>query len=82
MAKENNQNNQVVKKQPEQKQPSSEEDNKQVEFLNSLPKEARQKLEDIKKKLELFKDELLKKFDKYIVGVALLPPRRWTYDET
>jgi len=50
------------------------EDNKQVEFLNSLPKEARQKLEDIKKKLELFKDELLKKFDKYIVGVALLPP--------
>src|SRR3989344_1228838 len=52
------------------------EDPRQKEFLDSLPKEARQKLEDIKKKLELLKTEVLKKFDKYIVGVSLLPPQQ------
>ena len=34
------------------------EDPRQKEFLDSLPKEARQKLEDIKKKLELLKTEV------------------------
>jgi uncharacterized protein (UPF0332 family)/predicted nucleotidyltransferase len=57
-------------------EPQSGEEAKQAEFLNSLPKEARQKLEDIKKKLESLKDELLKKFDKYVIGVALLPPQQ------
>jgi len=39
-----------------------------------IPPEAKEKLEKIKKKLEKFKDRLLKKFEKYITGVALLPP--------
>ena len=55
---------------------ASPEEQKQSEFLKTLPKEARQKLEDIKKKLEKLKDELVKKFDKYIVGIALLPPEQ------
>jgi len=41
-----------------------------------LPKEAQEKLKQIKAKLEKFKKELLKKFDKYITGIALLPPPR------
>lgn len=55
---------------------ASPEEQKQSEFLKTLPKEARQKLEDIKKKLEKLKDEIVKKFDKYIVGIALLPPEQ------
>ena len=39
-----------------------------------IPPEAKEKLEKIKKKLEKFKDKLLKKFEKYITGVALMPP--------
>lgn len=57
-------------------QQASEDVQKQGDFLASLPKEAREKLEEIKKKLEKLKDEIIKKFDKYIVGVALLPPEQ------
>ncbi len=39
-----------------------------------LPKEVKEKLEKIKGKVEKFKDAILKKFDKYILGVALMPP--------
>ncbi len=39
-----------------------------------MPKEAQKKLKEIKEKLDIFKDNILKKFDQYIVGVALLPP--------
>ena len=44
------------------------------EILKTLPKEAKEKIQDIKKKLDKFQKEIVKKFDKYIVGVALLPP--------
>lgn len=40
----------------------------------SIPPEAKEKLEQIKKKLDKFKDRLVKKFDKYVTGVALMPP--------
>lgn len=40
----------------------------------SLPKEAREKLKVIKTKLDKFQRDVVKKFDKYIMGVALLPP--------
>lgn len=40
----------------------------------NLSGEAKQKLEQMKGKLESFKDELLSKFENYLVGVALLPP--------
>jgi len=39
-----------------------------------LPPEAKKRLEEIKTKLEKFKGEVLKKFDKYIIGICLLPP--------
>lgn len=39
-----------------------------------LPKEAQEKLKAIKAKLDKFSKEVVKKFDKYIMGVALLPP--------
>ncbi len=40
----------------------------------NIPPEAKKKLEKIKSKLDKFKDRLVKKFDKYIAGIALLPP--------
>lgn len=44
--------------------------------LPPLPKELEEKLKDIKVKLDKFKDKILEKFDKYIIGVALLPPEQ------
>ncbi len=41
-----------------------------------IPKEAQKRLKEIKDKLDSFKDKLIAKFDKYIMGVALLPPSR------
>ncbi len=41
----------------------------------NLPKEAQQRLKEIKISLDKFKEQLLKKFDKYVVGLALLPPQ-------
>src|SRR3989344_5790213 len=38
-----------------------------------IPDEINEQLKQLKNKLEKFKKELLKKFDKYIVGIALLP---------
>jgi len=39
-----------------------------------IPKEMKEKLDKIKEKIETFKTEILKKFDKYIIGIELLPP--------
>ena len=41
-----------------------------------LPKDAQKKLKDMKKKLDTFQKKVLEKFDKYIMGIALLPPRQ------
>ncbi len=40
----------------------------------NLSKEAQEKLKAIKEKLDKFSKEVVKKFEKYIMGVALLPP--------
>ncbi|MBD3164044.1 hypothetical protein GF323_02505 [Candidatus Woesearchaeota archaeon] len=42
--------------------------------IPNLPKDAQEKLKTIKKKLEKFKNKALEKFDKYIMGISLLPP--------
>ncbi|MBN2111650.1 nucleotidyltransferase domain-containing protein [Candidatus Woesearchaeota archaeon] len=42
--------------------------------MPQLSKEAQAKLKEIKSKLDKFSKEVVKKFDKYIMGVALLPP--------
>ena len=44
--------------------------------LANLSPEVKKKLEEIKVKLDKFQKELLKKFEDYIVGVALMPPPR------
>ncbi|RLE38614.1 hypothetical protein DRJ17_03455 [Candidatus Woesearchaeota archaeon] len=41
-----------------------------------LPKEIQEKLKKIKEKLNTFQEKVLRKFDKYITGIALLPPVR------
>ena len=41
-----------------------------------LPKEAQEKLAEIKGKLEKFQKRIVEKFGKYIAGVGLLPPER------
>ena len=39
-----------------------------------IPPEVKAKLDKIKEKIEKFKIEILKKFDKYILGIELFPP--------
>ena len=40
----------------------------------ALPEHARKKLMDVKKSLDKFRDNLLKRFDKYVIGITVLPP--------
>ncbi|MBW2989330.1 nucleotidyltransferase domain-containing protein [Candidatus Woesearchaeota archaeon] len=42
--------------------------------LPKLTKEQESKLKEIKKKLDRFQKKVVEKFDKYIIGVALMPP--------
>ncbi|MBS3128201.1 nucleotidyltransferase domain-containing protein [Candidatus Woesearchaeota archaeon] len=44
------------------------------EQLERLPKDVQDKIKELKIKLDKYKDEVLKKFDKYIMGISLLPP--------
>ena len=68
-------------KKPEKKKQSkpSKQDQKKAEeeeMLSKLPKDVQQKLKEIKGKLENFQDAVLKKFEHYIMGIALLPPEK------
>jgi len=42
----------------------------------SLPPEAKEKLQQIKDQLDKFSKKLVEKFDKYVIGVSLLPPQK------
>lgn len=42
--------------------------------LEKLPKEVQERLKNIKTKLDKFQKKVLDKFDKYIAGMALMPP--------
>ncbi|MBN2454734.1 hypothetical protein JXB11_04270, partial [Candidatus Woesearchaeota archaeon] len=44
------------------------------EAISKLPKDSQKKVLEIKGKLDRFKQDVLKKFDKYIMGIELLPP--------
>jgi uncharacterized protein (UPF0332 family)/predicted nucleotidyltransferase len=44
--------------------------------ISQLPKEAQEKLKDIKEKLDNFSKKVVDQFDKYVVGIALLPPKK------
>ncbi|MBR9676006.1 nucleotidyltransferase domain-containing protein [Candidatus Woesearchaeota archaeon] len=51
---------------------------KQAEALGlaNLPADAKKRLESIKKIVDKFQKELLKKFEEYVMGVTLLPPKK------
>ncbi|MBI2101691.1 nucleotidyltransferase domain-containing protein [Candidatus Woesearchaeota archaeon] len=49
-------------------------DAKEAEALSKLPGDVQEKLKAIKSKLEKFQKRVLEKFDKYIIGIALMPP--------
>jgi len=44
--------------------------------FQKLPPEVQEKLKQIKEKLDVFQKKITEKFDQYIVGIALLPPKR------
>lgn len=44
--------------------------------LKDLPPEVQKKLKAIKEKVEKFKKKVLGKFEKYVLGIALLPPEK------
>lgn len=48
----------------------------ETKLPDSIPPEIANKLKLIKEKLEKFQKSIVEKFDKYIVGIALLPPPR------
>lgn len=54
----------------------SKEEELQIPGMGTLPKEAQEKLKEIKKKLDEFQKKVVEKFDKYIMGIALLPPEK------
>ena len=55
---------------------NNKKNSQEDELLKALPKEAKEKIQKIKKKLDKFQKEVVKKFDKYITGIALLPPSK------
>ncbi|MBD3362002.1 hypothetical protein GF358_04400 [Candidatus Woesearchaeota archaeon] len=59
-------------KKTKKKEDSQEKMMKQME--DKIPPEVKEKLTAVKQKLDTFKTKLLDKFDKYITGIALLPP--------
>ncbi len=65
------------KEKSSEKSEEEEKEASEIEALTAkLPKEAQQKLMEIKEKLEKFQKKLLDKFKEYIVGIALLPPEK------
>lgn len=61
-----------------EKVPKDERQAMLEEIQKRLPKEVKEKLETLKPKLDTFKKAIISKFDKYIMGIALLPtPKRY-----
>src|SRR3989338_5726309 len=58
-------------KEPQQNNPVQA---KEAEAISKLPDDVQEKLKAIKSKLEKFQKKVLEKFDKYIMGIALMPP--------
>ncbi|MCX6709497.1 MAG: nucleotidyltransferase domain-containing protein [Candidatus Woesearchaeota archaeon] len=44
--------------------------------LANLPKEAQEKLAELKEKLDKFQKKVLEKFKDYVIGISLLPPEK------
>jgi predicted nucleotidyltransferase/uncharacterized protein (UPF0332 family) len=50
------------------------EDKNVQKLLANLPKDAQEKIKKVKGQIDTLKTEILKKFEDYLVGMALLPP--------
>lgn len=61
-------------KQPKEEHPNPSQESTELEAISKLPGDVQEKLKTIKTKLEKFQKKVLEKFDKYIVGIALMPP--------
>lgn len=64
----------VSKKKEEAPKQMTQEEILAQEF-NKLPKDVQEKLKEIQNKIGKFQKKVLEKFDKYILGIALLPPK-------
>ncbi|MBW2963884.1 nucleotidyltransferase domain-containing protein [Candidatus Woesearchaeota archaeon] len=53
-----------------------EQQSQDDEMMNRLPPDVQEKLKEIKGKLDQFQKSVLKKFENYIMGIALLPPSK------
>ncbi|OIO61423.1 hypothetical protein AUJ83_04990 [Candidatus Woesearchaeota archaeon CG1_02_33_12] len=69
------------KKKNNAKNTKSKENDQFKEIESKLPKDAQKKLKAIKSKLDKFQKTVLKKFENYIIGIALLPPKKPEKDE-
>jgi uncharacterized protein (UPF0332 family) len=49
--------------------------------FEKLPEDVKKKLKEIQGKIETFQKKLLEKFDKYILGIAVLPPKNIEYEK-
>ncbi len=78
MAKENSKKNKNSKE--EKEKPQTQEDILAQEF-NKLPKEVQEKLKDIQNKVDKFQKKVLEKFNKYILGIGLLPPKNIEFEK-
>lgn len=63
----------AVNAEPQAPAPSEQQ---MQDLTKNLPADVQEKLKKIKDELERFKKEVLEKFDKYIMGIALLPPAK------
>ena len=63
-------------KKTEEAKPKKEEKTEELpkELDEKLPPEVKKRLIQVKQKLDTFKKQAIEKFDKYIMGMALLPP--------
>ena len=69
----------MAKKQAEEKKPEPSAPDL-ASKLPETPDEMKQKFEEVKKKIDSFKDHALAKFDKYILGISLLPPEKQQFE--
>lgn len=61
---------------------SSNKQNKQHQDRFQVPEEVKEKAKEIQGKLNSFKDKIVKEFDKYIIGIAMLLPQPEKLNET
>ncbi len=68
----------MAKKKTQKTQKKKTKDPFDISKIPNLSKDQKEKLTKMKKKLDKFKKEVLEKFDKYIMGISLLPPQKST----